>query len=117
MFSISKELMEHLGQAVDDRFVRSLVPHIQASHPVLGQSATAVGLESALRLGVGRARAYGLTQQADLRHFLDLMLSLGSAFDTDPQYAWLRPFLLGLDGVPVIERVPAAASDVLEVPW
>lgn len=105
MFSISSELMARLGQAVDDRFVRSLLPHIQASHFVLVRSATAAGLESALRFGVARARGYGLTQEADLRHFLDLMLSLGSEFDTDPQYAWLRPFLRGMEGVPVIERV------------
>jgi hypothetical protein len=102
MFSISNSQMAQLGQAMDERFVRSAVSRLQISHPVVARSATPAGLESMVRLGLARARGYGLASAVDL--YLDLMLSFGSDFDTDPQYLWLRPFLEGMDGVSALER-------------
>jgi len=102
MFSINIRQMEQLDLAMDERFVRSAVPRLQASHPVEAQSATPAGLESVARLGLARARGYGLGQAVDL--YIELMLSFGSDFDTDPQYRWLWPLLQGLEGVSALER-------------
>ncbi|MDD5295539.1 MAG: hypothetical protein PHU46_01395 [Rhodocyclaceae bacterium] len=103
MFAISSSQMERLNQSMDDGFVRSAVPRLQASHPVLARSATPAGLEAVARLALARTRGYGLSQAVDF--YLDLMLAFGCGFDTDPQYLWLRPFLLNMEGVSAFERV------------
>lgn len=46
-----------------------------------------------IRLGVTRARRWGLTREASAQSYIDHMLMLGSDFDSDPQLPWAREIL------------------------
>ena len=46
-----------------------------------------------IRLGVSRARYWGLTLEASGQSYIDHMIMLGSDFDTDPQIPWAREVL------------------------
>jgi hypothetical protein len=41
-----------------------------------------------VRLGFARARAYGFSNRGPLRFYVELMVSFGVDFDSDPQYPW-----------------------------
>lgn len=46
-----------------------------------------------IRLGVTRARRWGLTREASAQSYIDHMVMLGSNFDSDPQLPWAREIL------------------------
>lgn len=46
-----------------------------------------------IRLGVTRARRWGLTREASAQSYIDHMVMLGSDFDSDPQLPWAREIL------------------------
>lgn len=46
-----------------------------------------------IRLGVERARAWGLTLEASAQSYIDHMILLGSHFDRDPQLPWAKEIL------------------------
>src|SRR5213079_233609 len=48
------------------------------------------GLRRFVRLGIEQSARYGWTQKGPVEFFLEVMVMLGSAFDTDPQYAWVK---------------------------
>jgi hypothetical protein len=45
------------------------------------------------RIGMARARAYGLTNQGPVRFYIELMFMFGSDFDSDPLLPWVREIL------------------------
>jgi len=46
-----------------------------------------------IRVGVARARRWGLTLEASAQSYIDHMVMLGSDFDSDPQLPWAREIL------------------------
>ena len=70
-----------------------MVAHLAKYAPkhceVIGQHA----IRAAIRLGVDRARTYGLTNRGPVRFYLESMFMFGSDFDTDPQFPWAAAIL------------------------
>jgi hypothetical protein len=56
------------------------------------------------RLGLKLAREYGFTEARQIQLYLEMMVSFGSGFDSDPQYSWLHPYLEKMSGVSTRER-------------
>ena len=104
MITIAGEQMACLAEAADERFVRTSVEQMQRYDPLLARAAGDAGLAAAARMGLATARRHGFADGAQVKLCLELGMSLGSGFATDPQYRWLRPFLEGIDGVGVRER-------------
>jgi hypothetical protein len=102
--SIRSGQMSELEKAADDRFVQSCVRHLHEFDPLVASSATPSGLVAASRLGIERAQTYGFETAAHIHLYLEIMVSLGTGFDSDLQYAWLRPYLEDMPGVPTAER-------------
>jgi hypothetical protein len=46
-----------------------------------------------IRLGIERAKSYGLTLRGPIRFYIELMFSLGCDFDSDPQLPWVSGIL------------------------
>jgi hypothetical protein len=67
---------------------KELVEHCREYAPRLFQAAGEAGVREAVRLGLKRSKAYGFTDHPQVRFYIDMMLVLGSDFDTDPQYPW-----------------------------
>jgi hypothetical protein len=58
--------------------------------------------------GMAKARGYGFREPGDISRFLDIAFGLGADFDTDPDLAWARGYL-----VPQEPDGPSARMDAL----
>ena len=101
---IRAEQFETLTAVADAGYIQSAVAHLKTYDPLLAASAGDEGLAKVARQGLGAARGYGLGQGTALRLYLELMMSLGTRFDTDPQFGWLHPWLENIDGIGAVER-------------
>lgn len=88
MLKIRKEQYEEMGKISLKRFEDSMVEHIREFFPeqydALGESV----VRKVIEYGVDRAEAHGFETEPDVNMYIDLMLLLGSNFDTDPQLPW-----------------------------
>jgi hypothetical protein len=76
-----------LAMALED-FERDMIPHLHEFSPHHAQMLGENGLRQVVRLGIERARPYGLTNPGLLRFYVELMFMYGSFFDTDPLLPW-----------------------------
>lgn len=90
---IRKAQIEVLEQAAVDNFVLDMFRHCREFSPYLTKTLNEKQLEHAIRDGIKRAESHGLDQRGPVRFYLDLMIVLGSSFDTDPQYPWAAEIL------------------------
>jgi hypothetical protein len=70
-----------------------------------------------VRQGVTRAEAYGFTNRGPIRFYLELMFTLGSRFDTDPQLPWAQAILTDKTAADQMLRADAlyrASADYLD---
>ena len=65
-----------------------LAEHCRGYAPQLCQAAGEERVLEAVRLGLKRAQGYGFIDQPQIRFYIDMMLVLGSDFDSDPQFPW-----------------------------
>jgi hypothetical protein len=101
---IRNEQFKALTEVADAGYVQSAVAHLKTYDPLLASAAGDEGLAKVARNGLTAARGYGLGQGRALQLYLQLMMSFGSGFDTDPQFRWLHPFLQNMEGVGALER-------------
>jgi len=101
---IRNEQNNVLTQSAEVGYVASAVEHLKKYNPLLAISAGQSGLENLARKGLKDARRYGLADGRSLQLYLELMMTLGSGFDSDPQFCWLHPFLQKMDGVGSVAR-------------
>jgi hypothetical protein len=90
---IRRDQMQALEVVSEAAYVESAVAYFERYDPVTAASAGRAQLQAAARLGLASARRYGLSSGPALQLYLELMATLGSGFDSDPQYEWLNPFL------------------------
>jgi hypothetical protein len=88
MLTIRKEQMQAFRQAALQNFEDEMVAHLKEFTPHHAASLGEAGLRNVIRFGMGRAGRYGFTCRGPLRFYIELVFSLGSEFDTDPQYPW-----------------------------
>ena len=81
-----------------------LCRHLRQYDSLLCEAAGAEALEEAVDLGVQRAQECGFTLNGPIRTYLEIMLALGSDFDRDPQYFWLRTWLKPQERYPEMDR-------------
>jgi hypothetical protein len=91
-------------EPMEARYVDSAVSHMMRYDPVLASTAGRKQLEKAARQGLQSARSHGLSGKGALQLYLELMMSLGSGFDTGAGYEWLRPFLQPRQDMGAVER-------------
>jgi hypothetical protein len=113
---IRRELQGALERVAIEGFVDRLLDHLQVSFPRHRSVATEEDLRNTIRLGLDRARGYGITYQRGVCRYVELMLMLGSGFDVDPQLPWAARILgdsSEADEVSRIDQLHAEASDYL----
>lgn len=94
MFTIRAEQIRAYDAILADGFALELVGHVREFAPrqfeIMGSEATG----QLTRMGVETAARHGFTLRGPVRFHVEMMLMLGSGYDTDPQYAQLlAPFL------------------------
>ena len=95
------EAFERSSQAA---YAKSAATYLERYEPGLEASVGRPRLEEAALEGLEAARRHDLASGAALQLYLELMVSLGCGFDTDPQFDWLRPYLDKREDMDAVER-------------
>jgi hypothetical protein len=81
-----------------ENYVVELAEHCRQYSPYLCRTLREEELNAAIREGIDRAEDQGFTQRGPVRLYVDLMIVLGSGFDSDPQYPWAGEILRTREG-------------------
>ena len=90
MLRISAAQFEQLWFA---QFTDKVSEHLRRYFELPCRVAGDACVRETIRLGVRRARRWGLTREASAQSYIDHMVLLGSDFDSDPQLPWAREIL------------------------
>jgi hypothetical protein len=93
MVIIRREQQKALEQFVLRNFEDEMIQHIKQFAPKHSEIIGEDGLRQVVRMGIERAKVYGLTNRGPVRFYIEMMFMLGSDFDTDPQYPWAGEIL------------------------
>lgn len=85
--------IEALKQIAVENFALDMMRHCREFSPHLAKTLSDEQLEAAVNEGISRAGKYGFNLRGPVRFYVDLMIVLGSGFDTDPQYVWAAEIL------------------------
>ncbi|MEM7159077.1 MAG: hypothetical protein AAF799_39940 [Myxococcota bacterium] len=88
MFTIRPQQLRSLDGEALRAFEQLTTPRVQAEFGALCDAMGAEVLRAAIEFGAVRAASHDLEDHDDLGLYVDLMLRLGSHFDTDPQLPW-----------------------------
>ncbi|MCB1826409.1 MAG: hypothetical protein KDJ54_18265 [Candidatus Competibacteraceae bacterium] len=109
MLVIRKSQVKVFEQVAAQRFEAGLLDHLRTFFPEQAAALGTAQLGKVVRYGLQRAESRGLRTERGLYLYLALMFMLGSAFDEDPQLAWMPP-LQPPAPPPAEEPQPAAPS-------
>ena len=104
MLVIRKEQMDSFRQSAKRKYEDEMLAHLAGFSPPLYKTLGEAPMREIIRLGMGRAEAYGFTLRGPVRLYLELMLLFGSHFDTDPQYPWAGEILNDPDAGSQMQR-------------
>jgi len=90
---IRAEQMETFEEAALRSFENRMVAHLQNFAPNHSKILTEDEMRVVIRHGMKQAECHQFTSERSLRIYIELMLMLGSSFDTDPQLAWAAELL------------------------
>ena len=101
---VRNEQIAAFAPSAEAAYLKSATDHLSSFDPVIAVSAGRAGLQQAAKQGLEAARSHDLASGPALQLYLELMASLGSGFDADPQYGWLKPFLDPREDMGSVER-------------
>ncbi|HYZ87040.1 MAG TPA: hypothetical protein VE621_21675 [Bryobacteraceae bacterium] len=85
---IRQEQVATLENAAQQRFEEEMYSHLSGFAPAHCAAIGENTLRKLISLGAERAATYGFTSRGPVRLFLELMIQLGTDFDSDPQLQW-----------------------------
>ncbi len=91
MLVLRKSQMKVFEQVAVQRFEAGLLEHLRTFFPEQAAALGSTQLGRVVRYGLERAESRGLHTERGIYLYLALMFVLGSAFDEDPQLAWMPP--------------------------
>jgi TPR repeat protein len=111
---IRKAKIESLREMAMGAFREEMLVHLGEYSPRLSKGLGEASMREVVRVGIDRARGYGFSFRGPVRLYLELMLSFGSHFDTDPQYRWAGEILADADEGSQMERAEALYEKAVE---
>jgi hypothetical protein len=90
---IRREQQRTLEQHGREAFISEMKQHVRAFAPRLAEVIGVKGVESFVRRAVDNAEQQGFNLRGPTRLYLELMLTFGSAFATDPTLPWASEVL------------------------
>jgi len=88
MLIIRKEQIGKFNEAALARFINETIVHIKEFTPAHCEDLGDDTVREVVKMGIDRARGYGLDKHGPCVLFVEMMFLFGSFFDTDPQYPW-----------------------------
>lgn len=115
VLTIRKEQMDVFNQHMLSRFVRNVLADLKRTFPAKCKEQGDDAVQAAIRDGIQRAQAHGVTIEYDVERFIFLMYFLDPLFDRDPR---IRGILSdpGFDGRGRMDKACAFAEETLGVP-
>jgi hypothetical protein len=113
MPQIRREQLQAFEQPSPDTFTAGMLEHLRQHFPRHAELFGERALRDVIEEGRKRAGAHGFTTRHELYLYIDLMVMLGSGFDTDTQLPWAAELLAG-DGPQRIERLYGRAMEHLD---
>ena len=101
---VRDEQMKAVAAQEEIAYAKSAADHLASFDPVLAATAGRERLEQAATIGLKDARRHDLAAGPAMQLYLEMMASLGSGFDADPQFRWLQPFLDPRQDMGAVER-------------
>ena len=93
MLTITKEQMAVFrGPAIED-YVKRTVAHLNERFPDKCKEMDEPKLNDLVKYGIQRSASYGISTEADVRRYIELMFIFGSDFDQDPELSWASSIL------------------------
>jgi len=114
MLSIRKEQIQVLKQDALKKFENNLLDHIKKYFPNHWRIFGKQQLREVIVLAMERAKAYNLETEKDMYLFIGMMLYLGSFFDEDPMFSWVRGKLQDRSIEKPSQRIEIAYDTMLE---
>lgn len=100
MFVIQHTQVAAFREAALLKFEGEMVVHIKKYFPshfaMIGDN----GIRDTIKNGYRNAKTYGFTSRRNVCQYLNTMILLGSNFDNDPQYPWVKNILAEVDKGP-----------------
>ena len=90
---IRREQLEALENAAARRFESEIVEHVREFAPRLFSILGEPAVRAFARNGIVRAAKYGFSQRGPAKLYVEMMLSFGTEFDSDPQLPWASQVL------------------------
>lgn len=85
---IRKVQMEELSKAMLKQFEDRMVVHLRSAFPEQTQDLPEPALRATIRSGIDSAAKYDVTDEVDVRRYLECVVLYGPDFDTNPKTAW-----------------------------
>ena len=104
MLTIRSAQMEVFRAKAHRAFADEMVEYLATFSPPLFATLSEASRYHVVELGIERAQGYGLSLRGPVRLYLELMVLLGSQFDTDPQYPWAAAVLNDPHALPEMQR-------------
>lgn len=109
MLVIRKEQMDELGRDALERYYRSIAAHLTTRFPTKTSALTPEEMRSMIARGIERANAHEITDQNDIRRFLEYLTEYGENFGRSSETAWAgdvlaRDDLTGTEKVDELDR-------------
>ncbi|HIJ70408.1 MAG TPA: hypothetical protein HPP87_03490 [Planctomycetes bacterium] len=114
MLKIRKEQYEELAKVALKQFENTMVEHIQAHFPKPAQISGEKAVRTTIQYGFERSKTYGFKTEHEVCLYIDLMIILGSGFDTEPQLPWISQLLKSEDFSNASKKIEALYDKVLE---
>ena len=88
MLFIRHKQMERFEEVARRNFEEQMCEHLMRFSPVHCSTLDETVVRDIVRIGIERAGNYGFTNRGAVRFFIELMIQLGTDFDSDPQLEW-----------------------------
>lgn len=107
MVRIRREQMEALRRPIAKRFEDEMYAYLVEVFPEQCGAEGEPAVRDHIRKGMQRAEEYGITIEADVARYVELMYVWSPEFDEDPDLPWAQAVLTteGLDGTRKVERL------------
>jgi hypothetical protein len=113
LFRIRTEQFAVFQQEAEESFLTRLVKHLQQHHPDKVAQFSAESLVTAVRHGVRRARAYGMTWESAITAYVALLFAIHPRFDDNPKVRRI----LGDQTIPANARVDELLKQLTNQDW
>lgn len=112
MIISNKQLSAFAKDALETN-VKAMLRHVEVFFPYHFLVMDELSLSGVIQQAFRKARQYGFQSVRNSCLFLNNMLLLGSNFDTDPQYPWVKEFLVREEWGDPNEKIDDLSDEVL----